>query len=171
MVTPPSPFYEVPMIGTLSICLPIHFSSEKKMILKCVWRVLKVVLRVLQGCCKEFEGYLEKWNRGMKSVRPPPFAKWFHKKSFFHNWWLPLDVSWIAWPYLTITRPDQIFSNEPKHMAGATIPSYGDIIILTSASLLVGFSLVSAQLAAVLGKWLHLLNSRWLSGNQNKSWK
>ena len=38
----------------------VHFSSEKKKILKCVLRVLKVVLRVFEGCCKVFEGYLEK---------------------------------------------------------------------------------------------------------------
>ena len=38
-----------------------HFSCEKKMILKCVWRVLKVVLRVFEGVARCLKGmYLEK---------------------------------------------------------------------------------------------------------------
>ena len=43
MVTPPSPFYEVPIYLFFSV----HFSSEKKMILKVVW--------VFEGCCRVFE--------------------------------------------------------------------------------------------------------------------
>ena len=101
------------------------FERKKEMILKVVWRVLMGVLRVFEGCCRVFEvclkgvwkNKIEVWNQ----LDPPPFTKWFHKKSFFsqlmaslsmiyawckigikknilwsmiHSWWLAVGCGW-----------------------------------------------------------------------------
>ena len=83
---PPLP--RPPFMKSLFIFFPTIFWSKKKMILKVVWRVLMGVLRVLEGCCRVFEVCLEGvWKNKIEvcnqSDPPPPFTKWFHKKSFF----------------------------------------------------------------------------------------